>query len=467
MNWTHSLINSLNEAEIKKISELKLLGKEKDLAYFFISHKNQTIPEVEAICSQFNISATHYYKICSVLLNKFYNALCDRSSPLNLFYFLVNKGLYAHFKSAVLQAEKKVLKEKNIELSSFYLKTFHLLLDVPYKFFDVKLRNRFAEGYLKHKANLTIADKEYIKYHCLYNDINIIAARKNPTRYLKIDIKKILSNEQKLKDNNSHLALYYLYRTACSYYTYYNKNPQQVVTYLQKAIELKDYIKDFFPIDINQFLNLLYADALFVNGQTKEALSTYRKILTNGIQKNMYGYYYHFEQYALLNIVENNFTEAEQILEKEFSVCIKNKMDIYATRGALTFAKLYLSNGDYKKALDYIRIGNNINEKNYYQPFEVQLRVLENMAFLLKRDFVFAKKLAKKNIKYLSSQKEKELLKDYLQLWQLINKVCDIAIKKLEIPNDLIKEAERLNKSLISLYANLPLFVIKSVLKQN
>jgi tetratricopeptide (TPR) repeat protein len=169
----------------------------------------------------------------------------------------------------------------------------------------------------------------------------------------------------------------------------------------------------------------------------------------------------------LLNIVENNFTEAEQILEKEFSVCIKNKMDIYATRGALTFAKLYLSKGDYKKALDYIRIGNNINEKNYYQPFEVQLRVLENMAFLLKRDFVFAKKLAKKNIKYLSSQKEKELLKDYLQLWQLINKVCDIAIKKLEIPNDLIKEAERLNKSLISLYANLPLFVIKSVLKQN
>jgi hypothetical protein len=89
------------------------------------------------------------------------------------------------------------------------------------------------------------------------------------------------------------------------------------------------------------------------------------------------------------------------------------------------------------------------------------------MAFLLKRDFVFSKKLAKKNIKYLSSQKEKELLKDYLQLWQLINKVCDIAIKKLEIPNDLIKEAERLNKSLISLYANLPLFVIKSVLKQN
>lgn len=466
MNWIHAFINSLNNAELKKLSELKLIGKEKELADFFISCQNRELPDAEEICKKFEISATHYYKICSVLLNKFYNALTDAENPFNLFYFLISKGLYAHFKGAVLLAEKRVLKEKKIDIASFYLKTFHLLLDIPYRFFDEKLRNRFAENYLKHKQNVSIADKEYIKYHCIYNDINIAAARKNPTRHLKTDVKKLLSNEKKLKENNCYLALYYLYRTICSYYSYFEKNPQQVIVYLQKAIGLKDYIKDFFPVNINHFLNLLYADALFVNNQTEEALSIYRKILESGVEKNMYGYYYHYEQYVLLNIIHENFSETERILEEQFQPCIKNKMDIYATRGAMSYAKLFLSKGDYKKAMEYIRIGNNINEKSFYLPFDIQLRVLENMALLIKGDYSFAKKQAQKNSKFIASQKEQQLLKDYIDLWSLIIRLCNVALKKEQVSKDIFQEAERLNQIFISLYANLPRIATEQVIGQ-
>lgn len=467
MNWIHAFVNSLNDAELKKLSALKLIGKEKELATFFISHKNQDILETEEICKTFEISATHYYKICSVLLNKFYNELCETENPLSLFYFLISKGLYAHFKSAVIQAEKKALKDKTDDLSAFYLKTFHLLLDIPYRFLDEKLRNRFAQNYLKHKQDVCIADKEYIKYHCIYNDINIAAARKNPSSHLKIDIKKLLANENKLKDNQCYLALYYLYRTVCSYYSYFDKNPKEVIVFLQKAIELKDFIKDFFPVNIHHFLNLLYADALFVNNQTLEALTIYQQILANGIDKNMYGYYYHFEQYALLNIIHEKYLEAERILENEFQGCIKNKMDIYATRGAMSFAKLYLSMGDFKKALEYIRTGNNINVKTFYLPFDIQLRVLENIAFLMKGDYTFAKKLALKNSKFIASQKEQHLLKDYLDLWALLNKLCNVALKKESKTQSIFLEAERLNKSFISLYANLPVLAAKQVLNWN
>ncbi len=466
MNWIHAFINSLNDAEVKKLSEIKLIGKEKELADFFISCQNRELPEAEKICKKFQISATHYYKICSVLLNKFYNTLTDAENPFNLFYFLIGKGLYAHFKGAVLLAEKRVLKEKKIDIATFYLNTFHLLLDIPYRFFDEKLRNRFAENYLKYKQNVSIADKEYIKYHCIYNDTNIAAARKNPTRHLKIDVKNLLKNEKKLIENNCYLALYYLYRTICSYYSYFEKNPQEVIVYLQKAIGLKDYIKDFFPVNINHFLNLLYADALFVNNQTAEALAIYRQILESGIEKNMYGYYYHYEQYVLLNIIHEKYSEAERILEEQFQYCIKNKMDIYATRGAMSYAKLFLSKGDYKNAMEYIRIGNNINEKSFYLPFDIQLRVLENIAMLLKGDFSFAKKQAKKNINFVASQKEKQLLKDYLDLWQLIIKLCDIAVKKVQNSNEITKETERLNQIFISLYANLPRIITQQVLQQ-
>ncbi|MFN7013012.1 MAG: hypothetical protein ACK4ON_01950 [Bacteroidia bacterium] len=358
------------------------------------------------------------------------------------------------------------MKEKKIDIATFYLKTFHLLLDIPYRFFDEKLRNRFAENYLKHKQNVSIADKEYIKYHCIYNDINIAAARKNPTRHLKIDVIKLLSNEKKLKENNCYLALYYLYRTICSYYSYFEKKPWEVIVYLQKAIGLKDYIKDFFPVNINHFLNLLYADALFVNNQTAEALAIYRQILESGVEKNMYGYYYHYEQYVLLNIIHENYSEAERILEEQFQPCIKNKMDIYATRGAMSYAKLFLSKGDYKKAMEYIRTGNNINEKTFYLPFDIQLRVLENMAMLLKGDYSFAKKLAQKNSKFIASQKEQQLLKDYIDLWNLITRICNTALKKEQATKELFQEVERLNQTFISLYANLPRIIIEQVIVQ-
>lgn len=467
MNWIHAFINSLNEAEIEKLSALRLIGKEKELATFIISHKNIDIPDAEEICNRFNISSTHYYKICSVLLNKFYKALCNTDDPFNLFRFLINKGLYTHFKSTLVQTEKKLLKQKNSNLSEFYLKGFHLLLDIPYRFFDEKLRNRFAQNYLKYKENVSIADKEYIKYHCIYNDINVAAARKNPYRYLKIDILKLLEKENYLKDNKCYLALYYLYRTFCSYYSYFDKNPGQVIVYLQKAIELKDFIKDFFPINIYHFLNLLYADALFVNNQTKEALQIYKQILQHGIDKNMYGYYYHFEQYVLINIIHENYKEAERILVKEFQECIKNKMDIYATRGAMSFAKLYLSVLDYKKAMQYIRTGYAINEKTFYLPFDIQLRVLENIAFFVKGDYSFAKKQARKNIKFVSAQKEQKLLKDYISLWQFINDLCNAAINNQNITAEMIKEAERLKAIFISLYANLPLILTKHLQNKN
>lgn len=467
MNWLHAFINSLNDSEIKKISEQNLIGKEKELAQYFISHKNREILKADEICEKFQISATHYYKICSVLLYKFYRTLTDTENPFNLFQFLIGKGLFAHFKSAVLQAEKKALKNPKADLANFYLKTFHLLLDVPFRFFDEKLRNRFAQNYLKYKPDVSINDKDYIEYHCIYNDINIAAARKNPSKHLKINIQQFLKNEDKLKSNNSYLALYYMYRTVCSYYSYFDKKPHEVIKYLQKAIELKDQIKYFFPINIDHFLNLLYADALFVNNQPDKALNIYAKILEKGIEKTMYGYYYHYEQYILLNIIHENYHDAERILEEQFQSCIKNKMDIYATRGAMSYAKLYLSKGEVKKATEYIRIGNAINEKTFYLPFDIQLRVLENMAVLLKGDYVFAKKLAQKNSKFITSQKEIQLMKDYLDLWKHIIKLCNVAMHYESKSETLNNSAEELNKVFISLYANLPKIITKKVLNAN
>jgi hypothetical protein len=455
VNWVHAFLNTLNENEVKKLQSIKLIGKEKMLADFFMHHRGIPIDDAENICYKLEISTTHFYKISSVLLGKFYHALIPHGG-FELFYFLIDKGLYAHFKSAITHHEKQILKSGDKkEISDFYLKGFHLLLDMPYKYFDKKLRDHFANAYLNNKPQLTESDKLYIKHHCIYNDINVSAARKNPHKAFGISIEQLFASEKKLKGSKHYLAQYYLFRTICSYYSYYEKNAEKVIEYLQKAIALKDNIKDFFPVNINHFLYLLYADALFTNGKIDEALTIYHKILKSDIEKNMYGYYYHYEQYAMLNIIKKDFGYAKEILNRIFAECIKSKKDIYATRGAMTYAKLYLSSGDYKSAMTYIRIGHNINEKSFYLPFDVQLRVLENIGFILKEDFSFAKKLANKNIKFLSSQKEPSSLSEYFDLWKTLIDLCNVGTKKAALTEQLEKNIDKLNTRFRYLYANL------------
>src|SRR6185369_92712 len=108
-----------------------------------------------------------------------------------------------------------------------------------------------------------------------------------------------------------------------------------------------------------------------------------------------------------LALVNGEYEKAQHILDDNFANIIEYDKDIYATRGALAFAKLYLSTGDYKQALKYINTAKQINEKAFYVPFDMQIRMLENIYFFLKGDHDFALQLANRNLKFLSAQVRK------------------------------------------------------------
>jgi tetratricopeptide (TPR) repeat protein len=169
----------------------------------------------------------------------------------------------------------------------------------------------------------------------------------------------------------------------------------------------------------------------------------------------MYGYYYHCEQYILVLIIQKQFEKAQELLDLVFEPCIKNKVDIYATRGAMSYVKLYLSNGDLKSALKYLNIAKVINEKTFYLPFDVQLRVLENIYFFLKEDFDFAYQLANRNIKFIRSQEENPVLGDYILIWKMLVNLINKILKEEPISKELISENKKLHELYSNLYCNL------------
>lgn len=455
MSQLHTLFQTLDEKEFSVLNSLRLIGKEKEVYDLIRKHSQVSLPEIDVLLRTLSITDTHYYKINSVLLRKCYQELVP-AQGLELLQYLKIKNLFSLLRHEILTQDKKSAAKKNAkEQEVFYLGCFHYFIDFPYKFYDKKMTDAFGEKYLRSKTRSSESDKLYVQYHKLFSDVNRLAAKKNPQKALGLTADDLHAFEKKLSGTEHHLATYYLYRSFCSYYTYYEKNNEKLIEYLKKAISLKDKISFFFPINIGQFLQLLYADALFHNNKIKEAEEIYTKAFKDGVSENMYGYYYHCEQYTLVSIILKRYEQSQQFLNKVFQPCIDNRMDIHATRGAMCFVKLYLSNGDLKQASSYLNIAKNINEKTFYLPFDVQLRVLENIYFFLKRDHEFAMQLANRNIKFLRAQEHATGLNDYLLLWKTIIGLLNSIDKGTEIEQTVLQDHERLSKQYRNLYCNL------------
>jgi hypothetical protein len=455
LSQLHALFQTLAPQEISRLRSLRLIGKEREVFNLVMDSREGELPESDDLLEKLGITDSHYYKINSVLLRKSYQTLVPEEGAALLKYLKL-KNLFHLLRHEILAQDKKLAaRMTDEERKQFFLSAFHYFIDFPYKFYDKKLTDLFGQKYLSAIPNCPESDKAYVEYHKLFADVNRMAARKNPSKALGITIDELFNREDQLRSEGHSLALYYLYRAICSYYTYYEKDNERVIRYLEKASGLKNEIAWFFPIDIGQFLDLLYADALFRANKISRANEIYTAAFSKGVDESMYGYYYHCEQYVLVSIIMDNFSQALELLNRIFLPCINNKLDIYATRGAMCYVKLYLSNGELKQASHYLGVAKSINEKTFYLPFDVQLRVLENIYFFLKGDYDFALQLANRNIKFLRSQEQEEVLGDYLMFWKMMVAFLNAIFKETEVPAPIIKDYEYLSSQYANLYCNL------------
>ncbi|MBL0047961.1 MAG: hypothetical protein IPP32_07705 [Bacteroidetes bacterium] len=448
MSWLHGLLTALNEEELLQLNKLRLIGKEREVLNALLRYTCDEIPSPEEICSQLQITQSHYYKINSILLDKLYAHFVPQGS-YELLLWLRRKELYPILKNEI----KDQLKGKHA--SPYYLNLFRMLIDLPYKFYDDRLTKEVGNAYLGALEKRSLSDDKYVTFHLLFADCNRYAASKNPAKKFGYSEADLLKMENELTSSEHFLARYYLYRTLCNFYKYYRKDAVLSLSYLEKAIQLKDKIAEFFPINIHQFLRLLYADALLGFNNEQAAFDLYQEVFKEGIDQAMYGFYYHCEQYAISAILLKKYEKAEELAATYFDDCIHKKNDIYATRGALTYAKLYLSIGEFKKALQYIQLGMEINEKSFYLPFEIQLRALENIYFFFQGDFDFAKQLSLRNTKYIINQKSEELHKNYRHFFKMIAALINCIEQRKELSASLQVECKSIHDQLRNLYCDL------------
>lgn len=450
MSQLADLLHTLTPQELTTVKALKLRGKEKEV--FDKTLQNLNSPDTENSIE--DLTSTHLYKIQSVLLQKSYAQLVPNLG-LELLRFLIQKNLFVLFRYELTRQEKLIKQKKDTtHLQEYYLRSFHMLIDLPFKYYNKKLLDEFGEKYIKSNPAFGEAEKQYVFFHKLFSWCNLSAARKNLFKYFDTSHTQLKEYEQQLEHTDFYLAKYYLYRTFCSYYNYYEWNPELLLSYLQKAIDLKNYIAYFFPINIGVFLELTYADTLYATRNIDEAYAKYKLIFENGVTSDIYGYYYHCEQFAQLLILKKDFETAESFISKHFKNVIEQQQELIATRGCLTFAKLYLSHNKLNEAKQYINKAQELNEKSCYMPFDMQLRTLECFYFIKKGDYDFAAHLSIKNVKYIESQGEMQKFGYYLDLFKCMEVLSKTKLKNLPITEETKKQLQTIDGQAI-LYCDL------------
>lgn len=451
MDLLPALLQHLEPGQIQKIQTLNFSPTErKYLNSVFKDERNPTL----------KLSAAHRHKLNTVVVRELLDGLFD--DPLDSIRWLHSKSLFKHMGHRMLQAGKAIGKDKRC---SFYMTCFRLSLDVPFRFFNHKLALSMGKMLIMYQEEDKEATRDYVRYHLLFAECNRAAAGKDPVAAFTYSVNSLENALEKMKTRGHHLARFYILRTLCSYYTYIKKDASRMFRYLEDCLAIEPLIRKEFQENMRVFLQLQKADAFFQSGDPASAAAIYETMFRKGLSSGMYGLHYHVEQYAMICMCLGKFSKAEQLIRKYFSSAMEEKLDIFATRGALTACKLALYRQDLRAASQHLHLANEVNEKVYYLPFNVQCRTLECFLFLLKKDADFAFSLCTKNLKFLQSQKDKKPFHDYKILWTSVIHLIQASFRHKN-PDIKDKEAiKNFQKQYMNLYGQLPLRAVEDLVK--
>jgi len=442
------LINILSEEELILVSKIKLIGKEKEQFELIRMYRHAEQPSPKELTAILGTTENHFYKNISILLKKCLDVLVPEGGA-DLLLYLNQKDLYPLSRHELSLMEKRLNKETRESRAKFYYQAFEVMHRVSFKNYDEKFIRTLAEKYFENVEKKD--QKVELKFESQILCANIyIANSKGILSTEKENIYNKLQEHSKLLEFNSGpIALFHHYNANSLYYGQIETDTEKQVSYLEKMHTLcLNNPSDFTDLQKTTVVCKI-AESLYNRSMFRQALNTYLDIL-NKDPFNMSKDHYHTTKAIQISIILKEFDSALKLLEERFRVYITNPGITTTNMASISYAKLYLSKGLPEEAKFYIDLGIEINSKNFYLQYEIELRNLQNTYYFLKGEFDFAYELAKRNLKFLQSRNLNLNTSNYGYYFALIQSFVKLMDSGTEISK---KQAEKFKLYQTSVYA--------------
>jgi hypothetical protein len=393
MNLLFDFISIILPPDIDRILAVPFRGKEKEVITELISQRSNKELGKQEMLQKLQLTSSHFDKICSVLLDKCYEAL----EPAGGIALIENLGrrlpsIEKHFYKEV--SKQMVHEGNNNEYLLILIEIFQKTLPIKSKDYAVieQVMKRMLHNATEEELpslKISLAAKQ------LYFDIEKDFA----TQKVKHTRAKHEESMQKVcgyYNEASDQAKTEILRTK-SYLHLALLEPEKCIAPTLEAIEIFKR-STFLHSDINLMrMQLRLTEAYYFTSQFRKALDMMREIYSQNTAIPDRGYYN--TKYIQLCLIEGRIEEAQQILAQQLSGYANGEH--YAIRDVITTIKVKLFSGEYDNAHQLISLGYEIMVKGKYIQYEVELRNLEAAYFFLTGERDFVVQLCKRNIKFL------------------------------------------------------------------
>lgn len=402
MSQLHEFLSILQPNDISKVNKIRIIGVEKKILTLIMNYRNKALPKVESICKDENITPSHFYKICSLLLDKSYNVLVPEKG-YKLLEYLNQKDLYRHFTHELLLQEKSEDFEKNNpDLEKFYGNVFLLLQRVSAGDLDEELIDSYGKKYLSAIKNKNEGNEIFVRACFLNTKLNLLKVTKKGVESAHAINKELTYIEEKLINQNYPKASFYVNKAQSTYFHQTVGDPKMVIEYQQKNIHLISKNPTLFENDALVQAECRLAEMFYMDNRFQDAFDAYKKIFST-YKNELESDFYHHSRYAQLAIILEKYSIASELIEAKFGVYIENKKQGPGTMGAILMSKLTLFTNQ-EQANKYIQLAKRLVNKNLFIQYEYEIRILENIYFALQDDAKSAAIMVKKSLKFMYSK---------------------------------------------------------------
>ena len=218
---------------------------------------------------------------------------------------------------------------------------------------------------------------------------------------------------------------FFAYHLANIYYYHALEKFDEAIIVSQHAIaSLEKFNTEKNDINLVR-ISLKLNEFLYYKSRFEESYTNYRKVMLSPLIDILPDRPYHLTKYLQVCLITGHIDEAGKILIGKLDYMGSRVEELIIARDAVSFAKYYLFTGDYKEAFRFIQLGFAKNPKGKYFQYEIELRHLQTIYFVLTDQHDVALEMCARNIKYLRNHGYGVSSSDYGHFYILVKAIFE------------------------------------------
>ncbi len=400
MSLLCALIAALDETERQTLESMALRGIEERIFHIHLHYRSRGLPSIEILCESLDVSQSHWYKTCAVLLQKSYRALCGGEARAVL-PFLEHKHLYKLLYHELARQEKRLLQtDDRAALRDFYQTAYQVCNRADLTDYQRSRVSEYVEKFSQCRGRVEDGERELLLLQTLVpyiHQVRTALRRSRETRAIARELEQV----RKAIADKRHPRVHLEYHKTAAYYEYFLAGAiADSAEHCRLALAILAKQPSRFSAADRLGVKRVQVEVYYASSQFMPALQLYKELYRDYFDE-LSPNIYHLAKFCELAMICDDYILAGELLDRHFSGYSPETQKAPWLTALRLRSLLALMQRNYDQAMHSIQTALDALPKDAFFTTQVLLRWMQTSCFLLRGDLPMAEMLTQRNLKFL------------------------------------------------------------------